>query len=104
MKPCSLIITSFPNNESANKVINLLLEKKAAACIHSFPVNSSYIWNNEIVTDTEVVLHIKSLSEKYIYIEQLIKENHPYEVPEIIKLDILEGFKNYINWIGENVK
>ena len=111
MKTHSLIVTSFPNNESAEKIIEILLNKKAAACIHSFPVKSSYIWNNEIVKDSEVVLHIKSLSEKYDKLINVVNsmftavEKFSAE-PVVTKIDEKEITvnNNYINKQNKSLK
>ena len=33
-----------------------------------------------------------------------IIELHPYEVPEVIALDITAGHAPYLDWIGENTR
>ena len=37
-------------------------------------------------------------------IEGLIKKNHPYELPEIIVINIDDGSNEYLNWIKSNLK
>ena len=39
----------------------------------------------------------------YDRLEAKIKEIHPYEMPEIIAVDIEKGSKEYFNWIDEVV-
>jgi hypothetical protein len=42
---------------------------------------------------------IKTRKSLVPMISKVIKQNHPYEVPEIISFDISDGSKEYIDWI-----
>ena len=33
-----------------------------------------------------------------------VRELHPYEVPEVIALPIVEGSDDYLAWLGEEVR
>lgn len=103
MAEYSLIMTTFPNEESAEKCIEILLNEKAAACIQIFPIKSRYVWNGEILKDSEIIVYIKSIKEKHKEIEEIILKNHPYEIPEIIEIDIVNGDKKYLKWIRESL-
>jgi len=95
------IINTCPNEETAKKIANLLLEKKLAACIQCFPINSIYSWKGEICNDNEIILFIKCRQSRYTAIEETIIANHPYEVPEVIMLPVIGGFTRYLGWIDE---
>ncbi|MCL2231208.1 MAG: divalent-cation tolerance protein CutA [Treponema sp.] len=97
----AMIINTCPNEETAKKIANLLLEKKLAACIQLFPINSFYSWKGEICNDNEIILFIKCRQDRYAAIEEAIIANHPYEVPEIIMLPVIGGFSKYLSWIDE---
>jgi len=97
----AMIVNTCPNEETAKKIANILLEKKLAACIQLFPINSFYSWKGEICNDNEIILFIKCRQSSYTAIEEAIIANHPYEVPEIIMLPVIGGFNKYLDWIDD---
>jgi periplasmic divalent cation tolerance protein len=99
----SLIITTAPDKESAKVIAKLLVEKQLAACVQMFPIESIYTWKNEVCCDDEVILFIKSKSTLFKNIAAAIKENHKYEVPEIIQIPVTDGLPEYLKWIENSV-
>ncbi|MCL2185686.1 MAG: divalent-cation tolerance protein CutA [Treponema sp.] len=100
-KKYAMVITTCPSEKEAKEIAQMLLEKKLAACVQLFPINSYYIWKNEINSDNEITLFIKCNHSFYQKIEDAIKAVHSYEVPEIIMLPVIDGFKKYLGWIDE---
>ena len=100
-KDTILIMTTVPTKEIALAISHDLIQTTAiVACVNIIPnIESIYLWKNEVVTDREFLLLIKAprKNEKRIYEEILAK--HPYDIPEIISLDIAKGHDDYINWI-----
>jgi periplasmic divalent cation tolerance protein len=45
---------------------------------------------------------MKTIPENIQSLEKLIKENHPYDVPEIIFLPIISGSTEYLDWVVKN--
>lgn len=95
-----LIITTC-KAEDEEKIIDALISSRLAACINSFKVNSTYIWKGKIERDEEKLLLIKTRREKYKEVEMKIREVHSYEVPEIICIEIKEGYEKYMKWLDE---
>ncbi len=97
------VIVSFctcPNKEEADKIARLLVENKLAACVNILPnLTSVYSWQGQIETSHEHLLIIKSLMQSYELMQTMIREHHPYEVPEIIAVPVEKGLPDYINWI-----
>lgn len=86
--------------EQAEKIAEAILEAKLAACINlTGKVKSKYWWEGKIQTDEEILLIIKTRQELMEPLIKKIKEVHPYQVPEIISLEIKEGSSDYLNWI-----
>ena len=99
-----IVFCTVPDIKTAEKIADILIKKKLAACcniIHG--ITSIYMWENKINKDNELLMLIKSEKSLYYGIEQTIKTNHPYEVPEIICSDISAGSKDYLNWISKTV-
>lgn len=97
-----LLLSTFPGDDNAKRLARILLEKKLAACINIIKgVESMYIWQGEIMQDDEVLLLIKTRRQHYDTLEQVIKTEHPYDVPEILTFEIAGGLSAYLDWIAE---
>ena len=46
--------------------------------------------------DNEALMIIKTTL--FDQVKALIQQNHPYDVPEIISMDIADGNKAYLDW------
>ena len=95
----SIVITTAGSKDAAKKIANLLVEKRLAACVQMFPIESVYSWQGKICEDDEVTLFIKSKTALFDEISAAIKANHEYEVPEIIQIPIINGLPDYLKWI-----
>ena len=100
-KGYSLVIATAGSKDNARSIAKLLVELRLAACVQMIPIESVYRWNEGICEDAEVALVIKSRTELFEAIKIAIKENHPYEVPEIIQVPITDGLPAYLNWIDD---
>jgi periplasmic divalent cation tolerance protein len=97
----SIVITTTNSRESAQKIIAAVMEQKLAACVQVFPVVSHYVWKGELQKDEELRLEMKMRTEDYAALEALIKSVHPYETPEIVRVEIAEGSEGYLRWVRE---
>lgn len=95
-----LVSTNLPDEASAEKLARRLVEMRAAACVNQFaPCTSTYRWKGNIETATEVPLLIKTTRAAYPRLEKLIREAHPYELPEIIAVLVTAGLPAYLDWV-----
>lgn len=100
-----VVFCTVPDQDTAQKIAHQLVEEKLAACCNIIPgLKSIYTWENKIQEDAEYLLLIKSRQMVFSRLEDRIKEIHPYSIPEIIALPIIQGNKEYLKWIGENVE
>ncbi|HTN94080.1 MAG TPA: divalent-cation tolerance protein CutA [Gallionella sp.] len=100
MNDILLVLTNLPDDASAVKLSRLLVEARAAACVNRLAACISiYRWNNDIETATEVPLLIKTTRAAYPRLEKLIREAHPYELPEIIAVPVTAGLPAYLDWV-----
>lgn len=103
MTEYGIVLCTTDTNGSAKKIAVNLVEHRFAACVNIIPqVKSVYSWQGEIKQDEEFLLIIKTKISRYSELEEQIKKLHPYDIPEIIMLDINQGSKDYLKWIGEN--
>ena len=97
----SIVITTAGDKESAKSLAKLLVEKRLAACVQMFPIESVYLWQDKVCDGNEMALFIKSKTTLFSKILAAIKENHAYEVPEIIQIPITDGLPEYLAWITD---
>src|SRR5574343_796385 len=102
MKETLLVITNCPDEESANAIALAVVEARLAACVNLLPrVQSVYRWRGAVESASEIPLLIKATAANYPALEKLIQERHPYDVPEIIALQIARDLPAYLNWVAE---
>lgn len=99
------LITTVDDERKAKIIQNLLVQKRAAACAQVFgPISSCFWWEGKVENANEWMCVAKLKSENYEKAENLIKENHPYDVPEIVAIPISSGNEDYLNWIKNVTK
>lgn len=99
-----IIFTTCPDNKEAKALASSLIKEKLAACVQLSPITSYYTWKNDQHIETEIRLTIKTRTKLYETIEQFIKKNHSYEVPQIVQIPINDGSDEYLDWIDETTK
>jgi len=103
-KPIVILCTT-PDMECAKNIAHFLVTEKYAACCNILPqVTSVFSWKGKIEEENEHLLIIKSNLDNFKNIEDAIIKLHPYDVPEIISIDISTGFNKYLKWLSENVR
>ena len=99
-----LIVVTVSSKEEAEKIATALLKKKLIACANIFgPVASHFWWQSKIDKAEEYVMFMKTKRELFKQVASNVKQLHSYEVPEIIALPIIEGFKPYLEWIDNSL-
>jgi periplasmic divalent cation tolerance protein len=100
-----VIFCTISSKNDAKKIAQELVQKKLAACVNIIEgLTSVYEWKNELCTENECLMIIKSKRALFEEIKKEIVSLHPYEVPEIISLPITDGLDTYLNWISKNTK
>ncbi|NYT01116.1 MAG: divalent-cation tolerance protein CutA [Methanocellales archaeon] len=88
--------------DEAKFIGRTLVKERLIACANIFPITSIYHWEG-LQENEEVVVLLKTTTDKLKKIEQRVKELHSYEIPCIISFAI-DGYKDYLNWIKREVK
>lgn len=96
-----LVLTTVDEKSKAEEMARFLVEKKVAACVNILSGNSVYRWKGKIEKTAEYLLFIKG--KNFSEIEKKIKEIHPYEIPEIIQIEINKGNEEYLSWIDDSI-
>ncbi len=103
-KQFSVIYCTVPDKKTGIVIARELVEKSFVACVNIVPaITSIYSWKNEICEDDELLLIMKTIKSNFSIVKDTILSLHPYDVPEIISLQLTDGHSDYLDWILENV-
>jgi periplasmic divalent cation tolerance protein len=96
-----VVLITVPTMEIGETIARHLLDSRLAACVNILPgVRSIYSWGGEINDDQELLLIVKTRMQ--LFQEQLIpavQSLHPYDVPEILALPVVQGNRDYLDWV-----
>lgn len=73
--------------EAASDLAESLVERRLAACVNRVECSSVFRWEDEVVTEPEVILLAKTTDERYAELREFVREKHPYEVPCIERFE-----------------
>ncbi|TYK65835.1 divalent-cation tolerance protein CutA [Colwellia echini] len=100
-----LVLTTCPSEDIAKHIATILVTEKLAACVNIIPnITSVYSWQDELHCDNEVQLLIKTNEKAFAKLNERINQLHPYDVAEVIALNIQQGDEHYLNWITNSLK
>lgn len=89
------------SQDEAKRIATTLVNENLAACVNILPnITSIYRWENELCTDFEFILLIKSVREKLPLLIDRIKDLHSYDLPEILAVPVLGGSDAYLSWLA----
>jgi periplasmic divalent cation tolerance protein len=95
-----LVLTNVPDTETASLLAETLITQKLAACVNILsPCQSIYIWEGNVERANEIPMLIKTTQLQYDALQAAIIKAHPYELPEIISINVDGGLPQYFQWV-----
>jgi periplasmic divalent cation tolerance protein len=96
------IVLSNAPPDRAEPIARALVESGLAACVNVIPgVVSVYRWKGNIERESESTLLIKTRDDLVESLMNELRRVHPYEVPEIVVLDVDRANEPYLKWIDD---
>nr|BAL53195.1 CutA1 divalent ion tolerance protein [uncultured Chloroflexota bacterium] len=96
------VITTTATLEEAQRLAQVLVERRLAACAQISPIESYYLWKGQVEHAREYRLLLKTTEARYPEVEQVIRELHSYELPAIFALPVAQAFSEYVRWVEES--
>lgn len=97
-----VVLVTFPNEEAVRQIGTELVKKQLIACVNVIPkLTSIYEWEGKVCEESECLAIMKTMASKYLALEKLVQELHPYEVPEIIALEAKQVSESYLGWVSQ---
>ena len=95
-----VVLCTCPDDAAADRIASALVAERLAACVNRIPgIMSTYRWKGAVCRDDEFLLVIKTTRERFDAVRGRIVALHPYELPEVIAVDIAHGHAPYLAWI-----
>jgi periplasmic divalent cation tolerance protein len=96
-----LVLITAPDGDVAGQLARGLLKAELAACVNLLPgIQSVFRWQGQVEESTEVLMIVKTLVTKIADLAAWVKREHPYDVPEIISLNLAEVEGAYGRWLA----
>lgn len=96
-----LCLCACPDADTAHRIADGLVEERLAACVQILPgATSVYRWQGKLERASETLLSIKTTRDRLDTLTARVVELHPYELPEVVAVEITGGLPAYLDWIA----
>lgn len=100
-----VVLTTAPSEEVAERLARTVVEERLAACANLVPrVSSIFRWDGEVRRETEVLIVLKTVSTSQEALRKRLVDLHPYDVPEVLELEVASGHAPYLVWVRDEVE
>jgi periplasmic divalent cation tolerance protein len=101
---CEVIITA-PDPDWLVEFTRRLVSDRLCASGHNFaPIRTIYRWQGQVHDKTEGRVALRTRRGLLPRIVDRAKREHPYEVPSVVAVPIIDGGPDYIAWILEQTE
>ena len=100
-----IVLSTCATEADAERLARALVDGRFAACVNVLPgVRSFYHWKGEIEASQEFLLLVKTSRDLFPALRTEIEKLHPYELPEVVAVPVVEGSDNYLAWLQANLR
>jgi periplasmic divalent cation tolerance protein len=99
-----LVYCTFPDAASARRIGDAAIERRLAACVNRFPIDSTYRWKGAIERTREVVALFKTSPRKVGGLFEFLAREHPYEVPDIFELSVIRANRPFLEYLAQTLE
>jgi periplasmic divalent cation tolerance protein len=101
--PVRLVVVTYPSREAALAAVTGAVERRLAACGNVLPAESRFLWRGRVETHLEALVLFKTVPKKVGALFEFLGSNHPYEVPEILEVDVPRVDPRYLRYLSSSL-
>ena len=94
------VYTTFPDWETARKIVRELLQRKLIVCANLREHEAIYWWEGKIEEGREIGALMKTEVSRWKELRKALLELHPHKVPMIARLDLDKLNREYSEWMA----
>ena len=95
-----VVFVTAPDPDTAAVIGRTLVEERLIACANVVPgIRSIYRWEGQVADDPEVLLVLKTRASRCAAVAARVKALHPYALPEVVALPVVDGSEAYLDWV-----
>ena len=99
------IRVTAPDPEVADRIASALVEQRLAACVQQLPgITSTYTWEGALERTEEILLLVKTTTDRFDEVCVAILDLHPYQTPEILAVPVEKALTAYRTWVLDSVR
>lgn len=100
MQKFVVVSTTSGDHAVAEQIAADLVDRRLIACAQiTGPIKSIYRWEGTVEFSDEVLLQMKTSTDNVTAVKEAISRLHPYDVPELIVVPIIDGSDSYLDWL-----
>jgi periplasmic divalent cation tolerance protein len=96
-----MVLTTCASSGAAEKLAKEIVTRKLGACAQVEQVTSFYRWEDELCSDAEWRVTVKTTASRVEDLRRYISRVHDYEVPQITVVPVTGGSQAYLDWVAE---
>lgn len=97
------VYTTCADSGEAQKLGELMIREKIAACVDMWPIESMYMWDGKMADKKQTMMMITTHETKLQQVSDLISQNHSYSVPLIAGVDVMRVNPEYKAWVVSEI-
>jgi periplasmic divalent cation tolerance protein len=97
-----VVLTTVGNRDDARKLVSELVDQGIVACgTFIGEALSIFRWEGAIAEEGEVVVLLKTHRDRWEDLQEAVKAQHPYDVPELLAIPVEAGLQAYLDWVTD---
>jgi periplasmic divalent cation tolerance protein len=99
-----LALTTVPADFDATALAQELVGTGLASCVTIIAgVRSVYVWQGVPQTEQEQQLVMKTVDDRIEALWDVLRDRHPYDMPEFLVLPVSGGSDDYLHWVERGI-
>jgi periplasmic divalent cation tolerance protein len=100
-----IVLSTCPDATVARRIAEALVTERLATCVNRVAgIQSTYFWDGRLQDDAEILLLMKTTRERLPELKQRVQALHPYELAELLAIEVSDGAERYLDWVRAGVE